>query len=75
MDVLGRGASVNRRLYLKLSIAPRCKKEIAVVSFSAILAIKVRVLHRAKVKNVTAGAKALVIVTTAIKLHRAICKI
>ena len=71
MDILGRGASVTRRLYLKLPIAPRCKNKIAVVSFSAILAIKVRVPHRATFKNVMAGAKALVRVTTAIKLHRA----
>ena len=46
-----------------------------VVSFSVRFATRVRVPRRAKTKNVTAGAKAPVMVTSVIKLHRAICKI
>ncbi len=75
MDILGRAVSVARFLYLKLASAPRFKNRIALVSFRAISAIKVRVPHRAKIRNVIAGAKVLVRTTSATKLHRAICKI
>ena len=72
MDILGRAVSVARFLYLKLAGAPRCKNRIAVVSFRAILVIKVRVPHRVKTRNVIAGAKVLVRATSATNLNRAI---
>ena len=75
MEILDRGVSVERPLYLKLASAPRCKNSIVVVSFSVMFAARVRVPRRAKTKNVTAGAKAPVMATSAIKLHKAICKI